>query len=118
MALQTGKQNTVANALSREKVASFVALSLPVLGIIEAIRATTLADGATDLIGYDDRDGLILFHKCWFLTRQLCTPYFCTNFIVQCWGGHTGITRTFYCLAAGFYWKGMRQDVRYFVLNC
>lgn len=40
-----GKQNTVADALSCETLASFIALSRPILGIIEAIRAATLADG-------------------------------------------------------------------------
>ncbi|KAL4332005.1 hypothetical protein GQ457_07G011040 [Hibiscus cannabinus] len=33
-------------------------------------------------------------------------------------GGHAGITRTFQRLAANFYWKGMRKEVRQFVTEC
>ncbi|KAL4302318.1 hypothetical protein GQ457_10G018500 [Hibiscus cannabinus] len=123
-----GKHNTVADALSHEMEANLMALSRPVLGIIEAIRAATKTDveiqqlrasiqeGSTP---YEVKDELVLFKGRVLVHRETTLrTLLLRHFHASVMGGHAGITRTFHRLAAGFYWVGMRSDVRQFVASC
>ncbi|KAL4289567.1 hypothetical protein GQ457_14G014840 [Hibiscus cannabinus] len=100
----SGKLNNVADALSREHDDTFLAFSRPILGIVEAIRAACGLLLWRNIIMVPDETAL----------RTLLLREFHNSVI----GGHAGVTRTFHRLAAGFYWPGMRKDVRRFVAEC
>ncbi|KAE8655617.1 hypothetical protein F3Y22_tig00117021pilonHSYRG00031 [Hibiscus syriacus] len=88
-----------------ESAVTLQAFSRPVFGIFDDIRASSRTDveiqhirasiqrGQTDFAENEEQDGSLM-------------------------GGHASITRTFQRLAANFYWKGMRKEVRQFVIEC
>ncbi|GMI84821.1 hypothetical protein HRI_002151400 [Hibiscus trionum] len=126
-----GKLNDVPDALSREPAATCMAMSRPLLGIVDAIRAATVTDselhrlytavneGTSTYTGYSCQDGLLLWHGRIVVPRETALrKLLLREFHASVLGGHAGISRTFHRLAASFYWAGLRSDVRSFVTEC
>ncbi|KAL4271478.1 hypothetical protein GQ457_13G013980 [Hibiscus cannabinus] len=126
-----GKLNKVADALSREIRASFMAFSRPILGIIDDIRAaskddaeiqsirTSIREGRTDYPDHEEQGDLMLVRGRILVPNETALrTLLLREFHCSVLGGHAGITRTFHRLAANFYWKGMRKEVRRFVMEC
>ncbi|KAL4367666.1 hypothetical protein GQ457_05G008100 [Hibiscus cannabinus] len=126
-----GKLNGAADALSREPEATLMALSRPILGIIEAIRAATITDVRLQQLRTDihatpsnfphhtEQGGLVLFRGRILVPAETAVRVLLLQeFHCSVIGGHAGITRTLHRLAANFYWTGMRKDVCRFVTEC
>ncbi|XP_039032144.1 uncharacterized protein LOC120167102 [Hibiscus syriacus] len=78
---------------------TLMAFSRPMFGIFDDIRAASRMDVMIQHIRASIHEGQI-------------------NYVGLLMGGHVGITRTFQRSAANFYWKGMRKEVRQFVIEC
>lgn len=64
-------------------------------------------------------DGLIYFHRRVYVSRDSeAKAALLFEHHASPIAGHPGIERTFRRLAASFYWKGMRKDVKRFVDSC
>ncbi|KAL4303471.1 hypothetical protein GQ457_10G029000 [Hibiscus cannabinus] len=126
-----GKLNNVADALSRKNEATLMAFSRPLFGILDDIRAANRTDidiqriraslqqGQSEFSEYKEHDGLLLVRGKILVPQETALKsLLLREFHSSLIGGHAGITRTFQRLAANFYWKGMRKEVRQFVTEC
>uniref|UniRef100_A0A3Q7EA20 Reverse transcriptase/retrotransposon-derived protein RNase H-like domain-containing protein n=1 Tax=Solanum lycopersicum TaxID=4081 RepID=A0A3Q7EA20_SOLLC len=126
-----GKQNAVADALSRSFEAAYMSISITSLELeqelrqlntnhyelIEIQQAKQKLD--EDFVDYKFKEG-ILFYKCRIviptdspLRHKLMFEFHATSI-----GGHVGVARTYHRLASNFFWKHMRKDVQSFVVTC
>ncbi|VFQ64465.1 unnamed protein product [Cuscuta campestris] len=133
--LQQGASNRAADALSRREedpqvAALFSTYARPFPSLLQDIQHenTTAADllelHAAITVGtapphFSVHHGLLYFKRRLVLSaaspirQQLLHEYHATPL-----AGHQGVERTFRRLADGFYWPGMREDVRRFVASC
>ncbi|KAL4291580.1 hypothetical protein GQ457_14G013300 [Hibiscus cannabinus] len=126
-----GKLNEVSDALSREMEYSCMALSRPLFGVLEDLRAATKNDldlqqlclsikgGTHDNLNFTEQEGLVLFHGKIVVPNEaalkslLLREFHCSKI-----GGHAGINRTYQRISANFHWIHLGKDVREFVKNC
>ncbi|GJT64869.1 ty3-gypsy retrotransposon protein [Tanacetum coccineum] len=126
-----GRENTVADALSRVDIPSMLAISYPTATWLDDIRdyyATDLkgkefaASITTDPTAFPNhvfRDGLVFITGKLFIPpiskiREQLLAEFHSSFI----GGHAGINATVKRLSSTFTWLGLKKDVAHFVKSC
>ncbi|VFQ78707.1 unnamed protein product [Cuscuta campestris] len=124
-----------ADALSRRDsddntTASFVALSQPIPVLLEAIKAEqrtqpeiaelkTAVEASTTPHAFTVQDGVLYYNRRICLSADSALrQQLLAEFHSSPLAGHQGIERTFRRLAAVFYWRGMRKDVRAFLAAC
>ncbi|KAL8115463.1 hypothetical protein AgCh_022090 [Apium graveolens] len=124
-----GKENSAADALSRLPGPNIHSLYVPESSIWEEIKAEIstspylikLGDLATQNPGnpYTWKNGL-LYYK----SRVIIAPdspiisRILREFHNTVYGGHSGVLRTYKCIAQIFYWPLMRQKIQEFVAAC
>ncbi|KAL4377359.1 hypothetical protein GQ457_02G020790 [Hibiscus cannabinus] len=126
-----GRQNDVADALSREVASSCLALARTWYGVLDDIRAASIHDpfliqirqalqaGSLEHPGYTEHNGVLLFHGRIVVPHEIALrSLLLREFHSSRLGGHAGITRTHHRLSANFFWPSMRKDVTEFVRNC
>ncbi|KAL4290327.1 hypothetical protein GQ457_14G018800 [Hibiscus cannabinus] len=126
-----GRLNNVADALSREGIASCMTLSRPLFGVLEDIKVASAQDpqlqdlrqriqeGHIECLNYIDHEGIVVFQGRIMVPNEVALrTLLLREFHGSKIGGHSGINRTYRRLSANFYWKTMRQDVRHYVRNC
>ncbi|GJZ65324.1 ty3-gypsy retrotransposon protein, partial [Tanacetum coccineum] len=126
-----GRENTVADALSRVDIPSMLAISYPTATWLDDIRTYFATDPkgqefaasiTADPIVFPNhvfRDGLV------FITGKLFIPpiskirdQLLTEFHSSFIGGHAGINATVKRLSSTFTWLGLKKDVAQFVKSC
>uniref|UniRef100_A0A803Q2X2 RNA-directed DNA polymerase n=1 Tax=Cannabis sativa TaxID=3483 RepID=A0A803Q2X2_CANSA len=132
---KAGKENKVADALSRQHEHSLSSLKTTITsGCFEFLEELNqenitnpnlrliheqLKEDSTTLSGYEVRDGLLYFqhklvvNKHSHLKRQLLREFHDSPI-----GGHAGSQQNFLRLSANFFWHGMKQDVYNYVRQC
>ncbi|GJW78613.1 ty3-gypsy retrotransposon protein [Tanacetum coccineum] len=126
-----GKENTVADALSRVDIPSMLAISYPTATWLNDLRryystdpqgkefASSIIADPTVFPNHLLRDGLVFIAGKLFIPpisnirEQLLTEYH-SSFI----GGHAGINATVKRLSSTFTWLGLKKDVAQFVKSC
>lgn len=129
---RAGKQNLVADALSRmPNVEQLFPLSTVSFGIIDQLKQENLQDpelldlqhrlceDPVSLSDFSLREGLLFFRdRLVSSSTSSLHGKLLKEFHESLIGGHSGITRTFHRLSTNFYWKFMRRDVQTFIRNC
>ncbi|KAJ0483369.1 putative nucleotidyltransferase, Ribonuclease H [Helianthus annuus] len=126
-----GKENTVADALSRVDYPSLLALSYPTAPWLNEIRGyfkdhvlgkQLVQQITTDPTGFPHhsvRDGLVYLHGKILVPpiptlRDRLLEEFHSSFL----GGHSGIHGTFKRISTSFAWLGLKRDVTAYVKKC
>ncbi|KAH0737522.1 hypothetical protein KY290_036227 [Solanum tuberosum] len=126
-----GKLNSAADALSRVPTMMALTLAVTEIALINKLRQLNrtnaklldlqhqLCTDPASLPQFSFQEGLLLFRNRLVIPpdhdlKKLLLEEFHSSKI----GGHAGISRTFHRLSSNFYWSGMRQDVKQFVLTC
>lgn len=146
--LKNGSQNAAADALSRlhgvprlqeplESKGTCYAISYPYHGWIDELRRNTEQDewvkakkkevldsaingtGGPSLGKYTINNGFLLYkqrvvlgpHSEW--TKKILEEYHCTPS-----AGHQGVLKTYQRVKRGFYWQGMKSDIKTYVIEC
>lgn len=129
-----GKDNGPADALSRQKDATFMQLqgtSRPVFGVLRALRQffaqNSVAKSLMEAVSnnpskhpnFKVHDGLLLKGQRLYVPEDSCLQ----DLIIHEYhdtvvGGHNGIKRTLARVAANFEWEGMANDVKGYVSRC
>ncbi|KAK8957341.1 hypothetical protein KSP39_PZI000693 [Platanthera zijinensis] len=126
-----GKENTVADALSRFPEGSLSHVSGPVIASLDDIQAEVLQDPALRAIvealqqGQATEDGYHLLGTRLYYRGRLVIPAtspwratMIREFHASPTGGHAGILRTLQRVKANVFWKGLQRDVQQFVKEC
>ncbi|KAM0065899.1 putative nucleotidyltransferase, Ribonuclease H [Helianthus debilis subsp. tardiflorus] len=126
-----GSQNGAADALSRLPTGHLLAISAPVPTLLQELHSACHADpdfkslllkysaDPTLFPDYTLQDGLLLFKGRLLVPNvQALRHQLLLEFHSSAFGGHSGVTRTFQRLAATFYWKNMKADVKDFIAQC
>ncbi|XP_062094224.1 uncharacterized protein LOC133800283 [Humulus lupulus] len=130
-----GKQNLVADALSRQHGVVFSTLRMAISSggfeFLEALHQENITcpdlrqlhiqygKGELDTDLYSVREGLLYFRQRFFISEHSnLKSQLLKEFHASPIGGHAGVERTFLRLGAKFFWKGMHKDVRKFVQAC
>ncbi|KAH0760251.1 hypothetical protein KY290_023744 [Solanum tuberosum] len=126
-----GKQNSAADALSRNSDASLMAISARTFNLEQEFKSLNQSHIEllaiqqalqTDVENHGDfqfNDGLLFFKGRLVipsdaqLRHKLLFEFHATNI-----GGHAGVAQTYHRLASNFYWNQMRKDVKSFVMTC
>ncbi|GKC24457.1 ty3-gypsy retrotransposon protein [Tanacetum coccineum] len=126
-----GRENTVADALSRVDIPSMLAISYPTATWLNDIRdyyatdpkgkefAASITTDPTAFPNHVFRDGLVFITGKLFIPsdlqiREQLLAEFHSSFI----GGHAGINATVKRLSSTFTWLGLKKDVAHFVKSC
>ncbi|GJS67859.1 ty3-gypsy retrotransposon protein [Tanacetum coccineum] len=126
-----GRENTVADALSRVDIPSMLAISYPTAPWLDDIRsyystnpqgiefAASITADPTVFPNHVFRDGLVFIAGKLFIPpishiREQLLTEFHSSFI----GGHAGINATVKRLSGTFTWLGLKKDVAQFVKSC
>ncbi|KAH0655105.1 hypothetical protein KY285_029987 [Solanum tuberosum] len=126
-----GKQNSTADALSRNSDASLMAISARTFNLEQELKSLNqshpellaiqqaLQKDLETHMDFQFKDGLLFFKGRLVipsdapLRHKLMFEFHATNI-----GGHAGVARTYHRLASNFYWRQMRKDVKSFVTTC
>ncbi|GKB98047.1 ty3-gypsy retrotransposon protein [Tanacetum coccineum] len=126
-----GRENMVADALSRVDIPSMLAISYPTASWLNDIReyyatdpkgkefAASITADPTVFPNHLFRDGLVFIAGKLFIPpiakiREQLLNEFHSSFI----GGHAGINATIKRLSSSFTWLGLKKDVTQFVNSC
>nr|GFB38121.1 Ty3/gypsy retrotransposon protein [Tanacetum cinerariifolium] len=126
-----GRENTVADALSRVDIPSMLAISYPTATWLDDIRdycvtdpkgkefAASITADPTAFPNHVFRDGLVFITGKLFIPpiskiREQLLAKFHSSFI----GGHAGINATVKRLSSTFTWLWLKKDVAHFVKSC
>ncbi|KAK8938405.1 hypothetical protein KSP39_PZI010909 [Platanthera zijinensis] len=126
-----GRENVVADALSRLPESSLSHVSGPVVTTLDEIQAAVLQDPELRTIietlqqGQATEPGYHLQGQRLYFQGRVVIPSaspwrtaMMQEFHASPTGGHAGILRTLQRLRANVFWKGMRRDVQQFVREC
>ncbi|KAL4582981.1 hypothetical protein LXL04_007545 [Taraxacum kok-saghyz] len=126
-----GKENVVADALSRQTEPVFLAISAITLPWLQTIRDYFTSDPAgrdwmtayqntpTQFSDHRVHDGLVYFRD-----RLVVPPLddlrnaILTEFHSSTLGGHSGVSATLQRISASFYWPSLRRTVTAFIRSC
>nr|GFB09589.1 Ty3/gypsy retrotransposon protein [Tanacetum cinerariifolium] len=125
-----GKENKVADALSRIEKPQVFAFSIPTFPWLQELRDYYLhnPDGKklldrfltqpATLPGYTFNDGLLYFHRLFIPQLPLFRQQLLHEFHSSPIGGHSGIAATIRRLNGSFFWPNLKQDVTKFITEC
>ncbi|GKC22079.1 ty3-gypsy retrotransposon protein [Tanacetum coccineum] len=126
-----GKENRVADALSRIEESQLLSLSTPIFPWLQELReyytnnqegrdfVSRVAQQVDALPGHHIHDGLVYIHDRFFipaipsLRLKLLNEFHSTTI-----GGHSGITTTIKRISGSFSWPRLRKDVTRFIQEC
>ncbi|GJS54525.1 ty3-gypsy retrotransposon protein [Tanacetum coccineum] len=126
-----GKENRVADALSRIEESQLLSLSTPIFPWLQELReyytnnqegrdfVSRVAQQVDALPGHHIHDGLVYIHDRLFipdipsLRLKLLNEFHSTTI-----GGHSGITATIKRISGSFSWPRLRKDVTRFIQEC
>ncbi|GJV03650.1 ty3-gypsy retrotransposon protein [Tanacetum coccineum] len=126
-----GRENTVADALSRVDIPSMLAISYPTATWLDDIRtyfatdpkgqefAASITADPTVFPNHVFRDGLVFITgKLFILPISKIRDQLLTEFHSSFIDGHAGINATVKRLSSTFTWLGLKKDVAQFVKSC
>lgn len=126
-----GRNNVVADALSRRHEGTLFAISSPATDLTERVKASWGTDQRIQRLIHDLRlnpsshshyswsnDALKRKGKLVVGTDSVLRADLLGHFHADAIGGHSGATATYRRLSSVFYWKGLERDVREFVRGC
>ncbi|KAL4383207.1 hypothetical protein GQ457_15G011330 [Hibiscus cannabinus] len=126
-----GRLNNAVDALSREVGVMLMAFTQTTWGVINVVRRASaidselldirakLQEGDDKYQGYSEQGGILLNKGRVIVPKEVALrSLLLREYHQSVSGGHAGILRTFQRLAANFFWKGMRADVKKMVGEC
>src|SRR5262249_18468492 len=128
---KAGKENVVADALSRQHEFSYLAFSMPHFTFVDKLKQeyTTLpafVQLIAELVAGSPlkwnlrwfNDLLFKDHQLFLVSTSSLIPLILEEFHSIPTAGHFGVKKTYQRILAQFYWPGVKRDVELFVRGC